>query len=146
TLKMILIGLGMGPTLPLFPLIVQNASRPEDVGVVTAGAMFSRSLGQVIGLALFGTVFATGFASTLDARVGGIVAGLPPAAREAVARSVPAFSANGEGAEIACDPGEAGDRDELALNGGRSDDGPDRVAAIRAVDEIREAFEASLTG
>ena len=95
TLKMILIGLGMGPTLPLFPLVVQNASRPEDVGVVTAGAMFSRSLGQVIGLAFFGTLFATSFASNLGVRVGEIVDGLPPSAREAVAASVPSFSAGG---------------------------------------------------
>src|SRR5690606_23780302 len=58
TLKMVLIGLGMGPTFPLYILVVQNAARSQEVGAATAGSIFSRSMGQVIGLALFGSVFA----------------------------------------------------------------------------------------
>src|SRR5688500_12095479 len=53
TLMLVLIGLGMGPTMPLYTLLVQNAAEPHQVGVVTSGSIFARSVGQVIGLALF---------------------------------------------------------------------------------------------
>src|SRR5690606_19494383 len=55
---MVLVGLGMGPALPLYTLIVQNAAGHENLGVVTAGATFSRMLGQVVGVTVFGAVFA----------------------------------------------------------------------------------------
>lgn len=58
TLKMILIGLGTGPTLPLYTLIIQNAARPQELGMVTSASAFSRSLGRVIGVAAFGALFA----------------------------------------------------------------------------------------
>jgi len=55
---MVLVGLGMGPALPLYTLIVQNAAGHENLGVVTAGATFARMLGQVVGVTVFGAVFA----------------------------------------------------------------------------------------
>src|SRR5690606_34952270 len=45
--KMVLIGLGIGPTMPLYTLLAQNAARARDLGVVSAAATFSRSIGQV---------------------------------------------------------------------------------------------------
>ena len=58
TALMVLIGLGMGPALPLFTLMVQDAAGPENLGVASAGATFSRMLGQVIGVTIFGALFA----------------------------------------------------------------------------------------
>ncbi|HEY8470561.1 MAG TPA: MFS transporter, partial [Longimicrobiales bacterium] len=58
TALMVLIGLGMGPALPLFTLMVQDAAGPENLGVASAGATFSRMLGQVIGVTMFGALFA----------------------------------------------------------------------------------------
>jgi EmrB/QacA subfamily drug resistance transporter len=58
TALMVLIGLGMGPSLPLFTLMVQDAAGPENLGVASAGATFSRMLGQVIGVTMFGALFA----------------------------------------------------------------------------------------
>lgn len=73
TVMMIALGLGMGPSFPIFTVVVQNAVPHHRVGVVTAGTIFARSLGQVIGLSAFGLLFAT----TLDAA--GPLAGVPPA-------------------------------------------------------------------
>jgi EmrB/QacA subfamily drug resistance transporter len=144
TLKMIFIGLGMGPTLPLFPLVVQNASRAEDVGVVTAGAMFSRSLGQVIGLAIFGTLFAATLGSHLGPRVGTIVDALPVDARSVVNESMPALSSGDEGADISFDAAESRSRIEALVAGGTVA-AATGTAAVRAVGDIHAAFAESLT-
>jgi EmrB/QacA subfamily drug resistance transporter len=71
TLRMVLIGLGIGPTFPIYTLIVQNASDPRDLGVVTAALTFSRSLGQVVGVAVLGSLFAATFAGSLAAHGAG---------------------------------------------------------------------------
>ena len=60
TFMMVLVGLGFGPSLPLYTLIVQNAAEPKDIGAVTATSTFARSMGQVIGITVFGAVFAAG--------------------------------------------------------------------------------------
>lgn len=57
TLKMILVGLGTGPTLPLYLVVVQNAAAQRELGVVTSAATFARMLGQVVGVAAFGALF-----------------------------------------------------------------------------------------
>ncbi|HEX6588142.1 MAG TPA: MDR family MFS transporter [Longimicrobiales bacterium] len=59
TLMMVLIGLGFGPSLPLFTLIVQNAVPQKDIGAITATSSFARSMGQVIGVTVFGALFAS---------------------------------------------------------------------------------------
>lgn len=60
TMMMVLVGLGFGPSLPLYTLIVQNAAAPEHIGAVTATSTFARSMGQVIGVTGFGALFAAG--------------------------------------------------------------------------------------
>ncbi len=69
TLKMVFLGLVLGPSVPMFTLIVQNAVMPKDVGVATAAAGFFRSLGGTVGLAIFGTVFGLALASGLPERL-----------------------------------------------------------------------------
>ena len=108
TLKMLLVGLGTGPTLPLYTLAMQNAARHGEVGVVTAAATFSRSLGQVIGLAIFGTVFATLLTARLATGSRDVLAALPDDVRPLVAAATPVLSGGGEGgATIAFDTVEA---------------------------------------
>lgn len=70
------IGLAMGPTLPLLTIGVQNAVPFRKIGTATAAVTFARGLGQVTGLGLLGSVF--------SARVGAALA--PPA--EGAAASV----------------------------------------------------------
>ncbi len=55
--EMVLLGLGIGPSLPLMPLIAQNLFSPVDIGVVTGATTFFRTVGGAIGTAILGTIF-----------------------------------------------------------------------------------------
>jgi len=55
--EMVILGLGIGPSLPLMPLIAQNLFGPKDIGVVTGATTFFRTIGGAIGTAVLGTVF-----------------------------------------------------------------------------------------
>lgn len=65
SLKMVLLGIGLGPAIPLFTLAIQTAVPPPQIGVATAAATFFRQMGTTIGIAILGTVFATSFPSTV---------------------------------------------------------------------------------
>lgn len=65
SVKMVLLGIGLGPAIPLFTLAVQNAVAPHQIGVATAAATFARSMGATVGLAVVGTVFASSFADNV---------------------------------------------------------------------------------
>ncbi|MDB5178757.1 MAG: transporter, partial [Patescibacteria group bacterium] len=54
---MLVLGLGLGPSLPLLPLIVQNHFGPKDTGVVTGATQFFRTIGGAVGASVLGTVF-----------------------------------------------------------------------------------------
>ncbi|MFF4903981.1 DHA2 family efflux MFS transporter permease subunit [Streptomyces sp. NPDC001260] len=60
-------GLGLGLVMQVLVLIVQNAVSYEDLGVATSGATFFRSIGASFGVAIFGTVFASGLGDKLTA-------------------------------------------------------------------------------
>jgi EmrB/QacA subfamily drug resistance transporter len=53
---MILVGIGVGITTPLFVIAVQNAFEHSRIGVVTATLQFFRNFGGLIGISIFGTV------------------------------------------------------------------------------------------
>jgi EmrB/QacA subfamily drug resistance transporter len=72
TLKMVLVGLGLGPAIPLYTLAIQNAVTPQQIGVATSTVTFFRQMGQTIGVAVLGAVFATVFASQMRARLPGV--------------------------------------------------------------------------
>jgi EmrB/QacA subfamily drug resistance transporter len=65
--EMVLLGLGLGPSLPLMPLIVQNAFGPEDISVVTGATQFFRTIGGALGASVLGTVFNNQLTSSLNA-------------------------------------------------------------------------------
>jgi EmrB/QacA subfamily drug resistance transporter len=65
TVKMVALGLGLGPSIPLYMLAIQNSVAPNRIGVATATATFSRSLGGSVGLAIVGTAFAATMSSQL---------------------------------------------------------------------------------
>ncbi len=56
--NMMLIGIGMGITFPLFTITVQNAFEHSKLGVATASLQFFRNIGGLFGVTLFGTVMA----------------------------------------------------------------------------------------
>lgn len=56
---MFVTGLGIGPTLSVFTIVVQNAVPFRQLGVATSNLTFFRQIGGSIGLAITGTVFGT---------------------------------------------------------------------------------------
>ncbi len=56
---MIICGLGIGPSLPLYTLAIQNAIDIRKVGQATSASQFFRQIGSTVGAALLGTVLAT---------------------------------------------------------------------------------------
>jgi EmrB/QacA subfamily drug resistance transporter len=78
TLKMILVGLGLGPAIPLYTIAVQNAVRPEQMGVATSIGTFSRQMGATIGIAVAGTLFANTLQNGMATYGAEATANLPP--------------------------------------------------------------------
>jgi len=73
-------GLGIGPTLAVFTIIVQNAVPWQKLGVGTSNLIFFRQVGGTVGLAIAGTVFAKTLATQAPIQVGASLtaAGVPP--------------------------------------------------------------------
>jgi hypothetical protein len=64
-MRMIITGLGLGVTMPIFTLAVQNAFSHARLGEVTAGTQLFRSVGGTVGAAVLGGVMNVGLASRL---------------------------------------------------------------------------------
>jgi MFS family permease len=56
---MVIAGLGMGLVQPVYTLAVQNSAPREHMGAATASAMFFRSIGSTLGVAIFGSLLLT---------------------------------------------------------------------------------------
>ncbi len=56
SLLLIMIGLGLGPSQSLFTTAIQNAVGPNQIGVATSSAQFSRQIGSTLGVAIFGAL------------------------------------------------------------------------------------------
>ncbi|KAG0034628.1 hypothetical protein BGZ81_003941 [Podila clonocystis] len=65
---LLICGLGMGFTMQASTLAVQVAVKPKYMATVTATVQFVRSLGQVFGIAIVGTVFNNKLAEKLKAQ------------------------------------------------------------------------------
>jgi len=78
-LYMVVLGLGIGPALPLFNLAIQNAVKPWEIGVATSSGQFFQQLGSVIGTAVFGAVLSSGLTSNLNSAVKAAEVGQPTA-------------------------------------------------------------------
>jgi EmrB/QacA subfamily drug resistance transporter len=66
TLYMIICGLGVGPSLPLYTLAIQNAVDQRKVGQATSASQFFRQIGGTIGAAVMGTILASSIAATFS--------------------------------------------------------------------------------
>jgi EmrB/QacA subfamily drug resistance transporter len=64
-MRMIIIGLGLGITMPIFTLAVQNAFSQARLGEVTAGIQLFRSVGGTVGAAVLSGVMNAGLAGQL---------------------------------------------------------------------------------
>ena len=63
---MFVAGVGIGPTLSVFTIVIQNAVPFSKLGVATSNLTFFRQVGGSVGLAIAGTVFGQGLADKLQ--------------------------------------------------------------------------------
>jgi len=82
--RMVVLGLGLGPTMPLLTLAVQNAVPFQRVGAATAGRQFFTQIGGAIGLAIFGVVLSTTLTVQLQRELAPVLATLPAEARQQI--------------------------------------------------------------
>lgn len=66
---MILLGIGLGITMPVFIISVQNALPYKMLGVVTSSVQFFRSIGGTVGVAIMGTVMFNTLQSQITAHL-----------------------------------------------------------------------------
>ena len=85
---MFVAGLGIGPTLSVFTIIIQNAVPIQALGVATSNLTFFRQIGGSIGLALLGTVFGNRLTEELPKQL--VTAGVPQ-------QLVSQFTSSGDG-------------------------------------------------
>ena len=78
TWRMIVLGIGIGPALPLLNLALQNAVPFDKMGSATASRQFFQQLGQAFGAAIFGVILSTTLTNQLTANFQPIIAQLPP--------------------------------------------------------------------
>jgi EmrB/QacA subfamily drug resistance transporter len=72
SLYMLILGAGIGASLQVLVVAVQNAVSYTDLGAATGGATFFRSIGGSFGTAVFGAVFANVLAGDLVAALHGL--------------------------------------------------------------------------
>jgi EmrB/QacA subfamily drug resistance transporter len=70
-MNIIIMGLGLGITMPIYVIAVQNAVSYSVMGIATSTSQFFRSIGGAFGLAIAGSVMNNRFAAEL-------MGGLPP--------------------------------------------------------------------
>jgi hypothetical protein len=66
-IDMLVVGFGIGITMPSSLVLVQNAAERRDVGAATGTLLFLRSMGAALGSTLVGTMLAAHFAAGLAA-------------------------------------------------------------------------------
>jgi EmrB/QacA subfamily drug resistance transporter len=90
-LWMVLAGLGIGPSLAVFTLIVQNAVSYDRIGVATSSLTFFQQIGGTIGLTIAGTVLADTLTRELPNRL--LANGIPQ-------QAVDQFTSSGGSAQL----------------------------------------------
>jgi MFS family permease len=84
------LGLGLGSSMPVMLVAVQNATEPRDIGVATASVAFFRSLGGSFGAAVLWSIFLIALARGLAGAGGAVSLDLLQSGPDAAARLSPA--------------------------------------------------------
>ena len=74
-LWMVIAGIGIGPTLAAFTIVVQNAAPFAQLGAATGALTFFRQVGGTVGLAISGTLFGSALATEVPRQMA--AAGVP---------------------------------------------------------------------
>ena len=72
---MVVAGMGIGPSLAAFTIVVQNAAPFAQLGAATSALTFFRQVGGTVGLAIGGTLFGTALISEAPRQM--VAAGVP---------------------------------------------------------------------
>lgn len=140
TAKMVLVGLGMGPTIPLFTVAVQNCVAPHQTGVATSAVTFFRQVGSTVGVAVMGMVFASTLGGGMRTDVAAAVASLPPEVQAPVKSAGHADRAMERGPAQRFDG--AAVRERIGAMAGTPEV---RQARLAAVDHVDGAVKAAFT-
>jgi EmrB/QacA subfamily drug resistance transporter len=103
SLRLVLVGLGLGPGQSLFSIAAQNSAPPSQIGVVTSANQFFRQIGSTLGVAVFGALLTHNLGKSigganvdigaleglaLKAQAAGQAAGVDPALRETISHAI----------------------------------------------------------
>jgi len=94
-LWMVVAGMGIGPTLAAFTIVVQNAAPFAQLGAATGALTFFRQVGGTVGLAIGGTLFGSALATEIPQQV--VKAGIPAELAQRFAASTAASELSGVG-------------------------------------------------
>jgi EmrB/QacA subfamily drug resistance transporter len=98
-LGMFVAGLGIGPSMAVFTIIVQSQVAPHLLGAATSTLIFFRQVGGSIGLALAGTIFGSSFIAGLPGALS--ASGVPqPIVDEFARRGAEALSSETTGVGV----------------------------------------------
>ena len=76
---MIVMGVGIGLSMPIVNLVVQNSVSHQMLGVVSSSSQFFRQIGGTLGTAVFGTIVSNKLQSNLERELGpDLIAQAPP--------------------------------------------------------------------
>lgn len=123
--NMIIVGVGLGLTMPVYTLVVQNAVERRMLGAATAATQFFRQIGGTVGTAIFTSVMLGRFRSEFEA---GVPAGTPP-------QAVAAFENPLQLAQI---------RDQLEASFAQLPGGPQLLATL--LGNVRESLVVAIQG
>src|SRR6185503_17976727 len=88
---MVVAGIGIGPTLAAFTIVVQNAAPFAQLGAATGALTFFRQVGGTVGLAIGGTLFGSALATEIPRQM--TKAGVP-------AEIATRFASSGVGSDV----------------------------------------------
>jgi EmrB/QacA subfamily drug resistance transporter len=77
---LVILGVGLGATMPLYINVVQSALPVSLTGVVTSQVQFWRNVGGTVGVAVMGSILATRLPERVDSELAALP--LPPAVRD----------------------------------------------------------------
>jgi EmrB/QacA subfamily drug resistance transporter len=77
--NMMVLGTGLGMTMPVFNIAVQNAVSYSQLGVATSSLTFLRSIGGSLGASLFGAILSNRYPAALHAAIPLAAITVPPA-------------------------------------------------------------------
>ena len=150
--KMVLLGLGVGPAIPLLTLAVQSSVTPSRIGEATGVIGFARQMGFVIGLAVLGSVFANGISQELKPRLEAATAGLPSSLKAQFDTGNPSGSGEGtatksfDATKIKREISSSLEAQKLTLTAAIRDGDPRAIARLLAdkntPEDVREKFRA----